>query len=153
MDILVYYHKKHKSYHKLVWEDVVKSLTVGVDEKNRSMNNGDVTVGDFFVIHHIPPLSLCEWGRLWWWPLPVETFMAWPGYLKVYRFFSTLLWMNPVGWDPWDVQDIQRDDCTQHGQASEEERSVRCLNQRSSTEERSWRPKLPQNKLASRWRA
>ena len=60
LEILVYYHKKHLSYHRLVWEDVVKSLTVGVDEKIRSMNNGDVTVGDFFVILHIPP-SLAMW--------------------------------------------------------------------------------------------
>ena len=48
LDILVYYHKKHLSYHRLVWEDVVKSLTVGIDEKNRSMNNRDVTVDNFF---------------------------------------------------------------------------------------------------------
>ena len=39
---------------------MVKSLTVGVDEKNRSMNNGDVTVDDFFVILHSPP-SLAMW--------------------------------------------------------------------------------------------
>ena len=39
---------------------MVKSLTVDVDEKKRSMNNGDVTVDDFFVIPHSPP-SLAMW--------------------------------------------------------------------------------------------
>ena len=42
MDILVYYNKKDTRYHRLLSEDVVKSFTVGVDEKNESMNNVDV---------------------------------------------------------------------------------------------------------------
>ena len=59
MDILVYYNKKHRSYRWLLSEDVVKSLTVGVDEKKESMNNGNVTVDDILLfLHSYPSLAL-----------------------------------------------------------------------------------------------
>ena len=59
MHILVYYNKKHKSYRMFLSEDVVKLLTVGVDEKNYRMNNGDVTRDDLFLIlHGLPFLAM-----------------------------------------------------------------------------------------------
>ena len=46
MEILVSYNKKHKICHRLLSDDVVKSFTVGIDEKNKGMNNVDGTLDD-----------------------------------------------------------------------------------------------------------
>ena len=60
MDILVHYNKKHRSDRRLLSEDVVKPITVGVDGKNESMNNGNVTLDDILLIIHSPP-PLAMW--------------------------------------------------------------------------------------------
>ena len=39
---------------------MVKSFTVGVDEKNETMNNGDVTLDNLLLILHSPP-SFAVW--------------------------------------------------------------------------------------------
>ena len=80
LEILVYNNKKRKSHRRLLSEDMVKSFTVGVYEKNKSMNNEDVTLDDLLIFHSLPFLAMLMGealqSALCWWLLPLETVMA-----------------------------------------------------------------------------